>query len=155
MIKIHIIRSTTRMAQRPFPPSSMKPRSASKKLTNATMTTLRNACDDAGRLLFQYLDQRTGAALQKTVEDGQRNGHDQTLYRGDQRHGNTAGHHARVARAEQRDLLEGKDHANHCTQKTQQRRHHINDLDQRQADSSGEISRMMASSSLSSSASTS
>src|SRR5690625_7606042 len=98
MMRIHIIRSTTRMPQRTFPPSSIKPRIAAKKLTNATMTALRDARDDAGRLRFQNLDPRAGAALQKAVQEGEGQADERTLHRREPRHRRTAGHQARVVR---------------------------------------------------------
>src|SRR6056297_3953566 len=115
MINVHMASSTSMMAQSTSPPSSMNPRMDSSRLYRATMALLCDTGDDACRLLFQDLDQRSTARLQDAVNHRQGNGDDKAQHRGEQRHRNAAGHHARITGTEQRDLLEGLDHPDHRT----------------------------------------
>src|SRR5690606_34151807 len=89
--------------------------------------------DDAGALLLQDLNDAAGAAVDDRVQQHGRNGDDQTEHRSHQRLGNTGRHHGRVTRAEQRDRLEGLDHARHRAEQTEQRRDDGDHLDEQDA----------------------
>src|SRR5690606_11395058 len=86
-------------------------------------------CDDAGALLFDDLHELTAARRYDRVQQHHRDRDDQAFDRSDERGGNTARHQLRIAGAEQRDRLEGQDHAGHGTEQTEQRCHGRDDLE--------------------------